>query len=252
MHKIISMGFQTLQGFTKSQKSISKKKETGRGGGHEPGRPRSAACLGLARPNLYAAVRSRSDGACPFFFACCCLHAMALGRPRVWGICELTEGGCSDQQWLDQWWSGPGGGSQPRDVHAWEMVLARVSKTSRWAPVMADVVDELQHCLDQEKEGWDLGVEGKLVSQRKRVREWQGWPQPPPRPATIYSSKSSSLATFSSRLGGSESLQVRGSGEKANEMGEGFLEGVPESIYWNDELSLGGHHRRRLAGVGSV
>jgi hypothetical protein len=52
----------------------------------------------------------------------------------------------------------------------------------------------------------------------------------------IYSSRSSSPATFSSRLGDGEFLQVRGSGEEANERG-GVSRGVPEFI---------------SAGVGSV
>jgi hypothetical protein len=87
------MEFQTLPGFTKSQKWISEKKEK-RVGATDASQADldPPACLGLARPNRYAAVRSRSDGAHPFFFARRRLHAMASGRARVWGVCALTEG----------------------------------------------------------------------------------------------------------------------------------------------------------------
>jgi hypothetical protein len=92
------------------------------------------------------------------------MHVMVSGRARVLRRLQAYRGTAGDRRWVDWWWSGLGGDSRPGDVHAGEMVLARVSKTSRWAPVIVDDIDELRHCLDQAKEGRDLGVEGKLMS----------------------------------------------------------------------------------------
>jgi hypothetical protein len=50
------MDFQTLQGFTNKQNNLLKKKESGRGCGAEPGRPRSG---GLPGSGVTEAVRRR-------------------------------------------------------------------------------------------------------------------------------------------------------------------------------------------------
>jgi hypothetical protein len=71
---------------------LKKNKEHGPSDGHSPGRPRSAACPGLARLNRYAAVRSRSDGARPSSSRDTACRRGGDGELGFPGDCKLTEG----------------------------------------------------------------------------------------------------------------------------------------------------------------
>jgi hypothetical protein len=85
--------FLNLAGIFKKRKikQLEKKERAGAADASQAD-PDPPACPGLAQPNRYTAVRSRSDGARPFFLARRRLHALASELARVWCACELTEG----------------------------------------------------------------------------------------------------------------------------------------------------------------
>jgi hypothetical protein len=93
--------FLNLAGICKRRKSNHwKKRERAGAADASQAGPDPPACPGLARPNWYATVRSRSDGAHPFFSARRRIQAGATWGARVLTVLRIPRGG---------WWSATAG-----------------------------------------------------------------------------------------------------------------------------------------------